>query len=79
MKPEDVISIPTMDEFNALLESLNLTDRQRKIFVFKYSRNWRNLDIAEELGINQDTVSADIKVIRQKLRAIGERNLKDTH
>lgn len=79
MKPEDVISIPTMDEFNALLASLNLTDRQRKIFVFKYSRNWRNLDIAEELGVNQDTVSADIKVIRQKLRAIGERNLKDTH
>lgn len=70
MKPEDVINIPTMDEFNALLNSLNLSDRQREIFVYKYSRLWRNIDIAEELQINQDTVSADIKVIREKLKAI---------
>lgn len=80
MKPEDVISIPTMDEFNKLLNSLNLSDRQREIFVFKYSRLWRNLDIAEELGINQDTVSADIKVIREKLKSVAKiKNSIDTY
>lgn len=80
MKPEDVISIPTMDEFNKLLNSLNLSDRQREIFVLKYSRLWRNIDIAEELSINQDTVSADIKVIREKLKSVAKiKNNIDTY
>lgn len=70
MEPKDVISISTMDEFNRLLASLNLTDRQRRIFVLKYSRGWRNIDIAEEIGVNQDTVSDDLKVIRKKLVSV---------
>lgn len=67
MRTEDVISIPTMDEFNKLRDKLNLTDRQREIFNLKYSRGWRNIDIAAELGINQDTVSKDLNSIREKL------------
>lgn len=80
MKPEDVISIPTMDEFNKIRDSINLTDRQREVFNFKYSRGWRNLDIAAELGINQDTVSADLRVIREKLKSIAKiKNSIDTY
>lgn len=37
MEPRDVIRIATIDEFNELLDSLNLSDRQRKIFILKYS------------------------------------------
>lgn len=70
MLPEDAIKIETMDEFNALLDSLNLSDRQRKVFFFKFSRKWRNIDIAEEIGVSQDTVGKDMKIIRQKLAAI---------
>lgn len=70
MRPEEVIKIPTMDEFNAFLDSLNLSDRQRKVFVMKFSRLLRNIDIANELGVNQDTVSKDMRVIRQKLAAV---------
>lgn len=70
MKPEDVISIPTMDEFNKIRDSLNLTDRQREIFFLKYSRGWRNIDIAEELKVNQDTISEDLRKIRTKLVAV---------
>lgn len=67
MLPQEVMQIPTMEAFLKLRDSLNLTDRQRKIFVLKYSRGWRNIDIAEELQVNQDTVGADLKIIRQKL------------
>lgn len=67
MNPSDVIRIPTMEAFFALRDKLNLTDRQREIFLLKYSRGWRNIDIAEEIGVNQDTVSKDLLDIRQKL------------
>lgn len=74
MLPSDVISIPTMEAFLELRDKLNLTDRQREIFLLKYSRGWRNLDIATELEINQDTVSDEIKVIRKKLVAIEKKS-----
>ncbi len=70
MEPKDVIRIATMDEFNRLLDSLNLSDRQRKVFVYKYSKLWRNVDIAEELKLHPDTVSDELNVIRTKLAAI---------
>lgn len=72
MIPEDVINIPTMDEFNKLLDSLNLSDRQRKVFVLKFSKLWRNIDIAAELSVHQDTISSDMKVIRKKLAEISK-------
>lgn len=70
MEPNDVIRIPTMEAFYALRDKLNLTDRQREIFYLKYSRGWRHVDIAAELGVNQDTVTEDIRTIRKKLVAI---------
>lgn len=70
MNPQDVIKIATMDEFNRLKDSLNLSDRQREIFFLKYSKLWRNIDIAEELGVHQDTVSDELRVIREKLAKI---------
>lgn len=70
MNPKDVIDIPTMDEFYRLRDSLNLSDRQKEVFFYKYSKLWRNIDIAEELGIHPDTVSDDLTVIRNKLVAV---------
>lgn len=70
MLPSDVISIPTMEAFLELRDKLNLTDRQREIFLLKYSRGWRNLDIAEELKVNQDTISEELRKIRTKLVAV---------
>lgn len=76
MDIRDVLKIPTMKEFYELRDSLNLTDRQREIFFLKYSRGLRNIDIAEELGVNQDTVGDNLKIIRAKLAAIGNESLK---
>lgn len=75
---KQVMDIPTMDSFMRLRDSLNLTDRQKEIFVLKYSRGLRNIDIAEELNppVTQDTVGADVKVIRQKLAAILRKNME---
>lgn len=70
------MKIPTLKEFYELRDSLNLTDRQREIFFLKFSRGWRNIDIAEELGINQDTVGDDLRNIREKLAAIGNELLQ---
>lgn len=67
MKPNEVISISTMEEFYKIRDMLNLSDRQKEIFVMKYSRRLRHIDIAEELGISQDTVTTDLKCIREKL------------
>lgn len=76
MEPKELISVPTMSEFNRIKDSLNLTDRQREIFHLKYSRGWRNIDIAEELGVHQDTITEDMRVVREKLKAYAyEKNL----
>lgn len=77
MEIKDVIKIPTMDAFFELRDKLNLTDRQKEIFFLKYSRGWRNIDIANELEppVCQDTVSEDLRIIREKLLAISRENI----
>lgn len=72
MEPKDVTKIPTMEAFFQLRDSLNLSDRQRIVFEMKYSRLMRNIDIAEELKVNQDTIGNDLRVIREKLAAISQ-------
>lgn len=72
MEPKDVMRIPTMKAFNALLDMLNLTDRQRTIFNYKYAKGWRHIDIAAELELSQDTIGDEVKVINAKLKAIRE-------
>lgn len=72
MEPRDVIKIATIEEFNELLDSMNLSSRQRKIFKLKYSYLMRIVDIAALLDIHQDTVSDDLKVIREKLKQISQ-------
>lgn len=72
MEPRDVIKIATIEEFNELLDSLNLSDRQRKIFVLKYSHLWRMIDIAELLDISQNTVAEDLRIIREKLTQVNK-------
>lgn len=70
MDSKELRKIPTKAELLEIREKLNLSDRQRDVFYLKYCRFWRHLDIAEELGVCQDTISADVKVITEKLSAI---------
>lgn len=70
MEPKDVIKITTASEFTSLMNSLNLSSRQRKIFLLKYSYLLRIVDIEQILEISHDTINEDLKVIREKLAKI---------
>lgn len=76
MTPKELKDIELMEEFNRVKDSLNLSDRQRKVFYYKYSRFWRNADIAAELDVHPDTISDDLTVIRTKLLAINRDELE---
>ena len=76
MDIKELSKVPTMEEFNQIKAALNLTARQKKIFYYKYSRFWRNADIAEQLGVHTDTVSEDVCIIRDKVLAARIEQLK---
>ena len=54
----------TKDKFLDFINSLCLTDRQKKIAEFKLLRGWRNIDIAVEIDISERTVVEEIKQIQ---------------
>lgn len=65
-----------MEAFYKVRDALNLTDRQREIFVLKYSRGWRNLDIADELEVTQNIIGDELKIIRGKLKQFSFGNIE---
>lgn len=75
MTQEEVKALPTKAQLLELREKLNLSDRQKEIFYLKYGRLWRHIDIAEELGVCQDTISSDVRDIAEKLSAIQRESL----
>lgn len=70
MNVNELKEIPTKAELLEIRDRLNLSDRQRTVFYLKYGRRWRHIDIAEEVGVCQDTISADVNEIAKKLAAI---------
>lgn len=78
MNEKDVINLPTMEAFNNLLDSLNLTDRQRRIFELRYSRGLFQQDIAAEIDVDRKTVVSELKIIKEKLRFVTCNNLTNS-
>ncbi len=70
MSEDEIIRIPTMEAFNTLLDDLNITDRQREIFINRYSRGMFLVDISTEMDIDKKTIIKELKEIRQKVRDI---------
>lgn len=77
MTPKEVTKIARMDKFNRLVDMLNLSDRQKKIFYYKYKRQWRIVDIADKLGFHVDTINEDLKVIRTKMVEVSPEELEE--
>ncbi len=71
------MKIPTRSKFNEIRNELNLTDRQLQIFDLKFQRGWRYIDIAAEIGVSQETICDEMKVIHNKLKFINEDNYKE--
>lgn len=67
MTEEEVKKIGTKMKFQEILDNLQLTDRQKQIFVLKYGRGFLNEDIAAEIGFCRKIVSDELKIIRHKM------------
>lgn len=67
MDEKELLNIGTKDKFNEIVEKLNLTYRQKQIFVLKYGCGMMNVDIAEEIGYCSKVVSSELKIIRHKM------------
>lgn len=76
MTPKEVTKIARMDEFNRLADMLNITDRQKQVFDYKYHRMWRVADIAAKLDFHIDTINEDLRIIREKMKAISPEELE---
>ena len=55
----------TAKEFTDFLDTLFLTDRQKKIAYYKYLRGWASADIAAQLDLCRRTVTSELKEIRK--------------
>ena len=67
MNDDELKRVGTKNQFNSILEELQLTDRQKDIFVLKYGRGFLNEDIAAEIGYCRKIVSEELKIIRHKM------------
>lgn len=67
MTEEEIKKIGTKMKFQEILDNLQLTDRQKQIFVLKYGRGFLNEDIAAEIGFCRKIVSDELKIIRHKM------------
>lgn len=67
MTEEEIKKIGTKMKFQEILDNLQLTDRQKQIFVLKYGRGLLNEDIAAEIGFCRKIVSDELKIIRHKM------------
>lgn len=67
MTENEIKKVGTKMKFQEILENLQLTDRQKQIFVLKYGRGFLNEDIAAEIGFCRKIVSDELKIIRHKM------------
>lgn len=67
MTEEEIKNVGTKIKFQEILDNLQLTDRQKQIFVLKYGRGFLNEDIAAEIGFCRKIVSDELKIIRHKM------------
>lgn len=70
MTEKDLLNIATRQEFLKILEYIQLTDRQKTIFILKYGSGKLNEDIAAEIDCSRRTVTNELNIIRSKLAKI---------
>ena len=58
------------------LQQLDELDRQ--ILMLKYSENWTYRDLAEHLGVREDTIEYRLTKARTRLRKLLSRSMAET-
>lgn len=67
MRLKDLSSISTMAELIELRDSLNLTDRQKEIFMLRFNRGFSIIQICIECNMSESTVYRELRKIGNKI------------
>jgi len=64
---KELSKISTMDELIRLRDSLNLTDRQKEIFMLRFNRGFSIIQISIERNMSESTVYRELRKIGNKI------------
>ncbi len=67
MKLKELFDIKTMEEFAALRDSLNLTDRQIEIFNMRFNKGCSIIELSMKLNLSTATINRELKKISNKI------------
>lgn len=67
MRLKELSKISTMDEIIRLRDSLNLTDRQKEIFMLRFNRGFSIIQICIECNMSESTVYRELRKIGNKI------------
>lgn len=67
MRLKELSKISTMDELIRLRDSLNLTDRQKEIFMLRFNRGFSIIQISIERNMSESTVYRELRKIGSKI------------
>lgn len=67
MHLKELSKISTMDELIRLRDSLNLTDRQKEIFMLRFNRGFSIIQISIERNMSESTVYRELRKIGNKI------------
>lgn len=56
----------SVEEMERMEKNPWLTDRERKVFHYRYKRGWNIEDVAAQLYVHRNTVNNDLRSIREK-------------
>lgn len=70
MRLKELSKISTMDELIRLRDSLNLTDRQKEIFMLRFNRGFSIIQISIECNMSDSTVCRELRKIGNKIEKL---------
>lgn len=70
MRLKELSKISTMDELIRLRDSLNLTDRQKEIFMLRFNRGFSIIQISIEQNMSESTVYRELRKIGSKIEKL---------
>lgn len=67
MRLKEIFDIGTMQDLIRLRDSLNLTDRQKDIFMLRFNRGFSIIEISMKMNLSDSTVKRELKRISNKI------------
>lgn len=67
MRLKELSKVSTIKELIQLRDSLNLTDRQKEIFMLRFNRGFSIIQICIECNMSESTVYRELRKIGNKI------------